>query len=163
MRLRFCFLVCGILLSAVHWPVPYRPPLAYQEAGATQPPFESGPIHRNEPYVLRTQSQLLPRTVWFVPFEIKMRRPPSYRRVQLVGLFDEVDDDHDGNLHYTEFLAATLETDGKEVTDDMLAEAFDQLDMDDSGFISTENLQEFLGKESKVRASCALAHPLSWL
>lgn len=73
-----------------------------------------------------------------------------------MGLFDEVDDDHDGYLHYTEFLAATLETDGKEVTDDMLAEAFDQLDMDDSGFISTENLQEFLGKDSKVRGRCAL-------
>lgn len=74
--------------------------------------------------------------------------------VQLVGLFDEVDDDHDGYLHYTEFLAATLETDGKEVTDDRLAEAFDQLDMDDSGFISRENLVEFLGKDSKVRRAC---------
>lgn len=71
--------------------------------------------------------------------------------IQLVGLFDEVDDDHDGYLHYTEFLAATLETDGREVTDERLAEAFDQLDMDDSGFISKENLVEFLGKDSKVR------------
>lgn len=71
--------------------------------------------------------------------------------IQLVGLFEEVDDDHDGYLHYTEFLAATLETDGKEVTDERLAEAFDQLDMDDSGVISTENLEEFLGKDSKVR------------
>lgn len=72
--------------------------------------------------------------------------------IQLVGLFDEVDDDHDGYLHFTEFLAATLEADGKEVTDERLAEAFDQLDMDDSGFISTQNLEEFLGKDSKVRA-----------
>lgn len=75
--------------------------------------------------------------------------------VQLVGLFDEVDDDHDGYLHYTEFLAATLETDGKEVTDERLAEAFDQLDMDDSGSISWENLVEFLGKDSKVRRRLA--------
>lgn len=72
--------------------------------------------------------------------------------IQLVGLFDEVDDDHDGYLHFTEFLAATLETGGKEVTDDRLAEAFDQLDMDDSGFISRQNLEEFLGKDSKVCA-----------
>ena len=70
---------------------------------------------------------------------------------QLVGLFDEVDDDHDGHLHYTEFLAATLETDGKKVADERLAEAFDQLDMDDSGHISRDNLMEFLGRDSKVR------------
>lgn len=69
---------------------------------------------------------------------------------QLVGLFDEVDDDHDGHLHYTEFLAATLETDGKKVADERLAEAFDQLDMDDSGHISRDNLMEFLGRDSKV-------------
>ncbi|CAN0518508.1 unnamed protein product, partial [Ectocarpus sp. 12 AP-2014] len=50
---------------------------------------------------------------------------------------------------YTEFLAATLETGGKEVTDERLAEAFDLLDMDDSGSISKENLLEFLGKDSK--------------
>lgn len=72
--------------------------------------------------------------------------------IQLVGLFDEVDDDHDGYLHFTEFLAATLEADGKEVTDERLAEAFGQLDMDDSGFISRQNLEEFLGKDSKVCA-----------
>lgn len=70
---------------------------------------------------------------------------------QLVGLFDEVDDDHDGHLHYTEFLAATLEMDGKKVANERLAEAFDQLDMDDSGHISKGNLMEFLGRDSKVR------------
>ncbi|CAM9116176.1 unnamed protein product [Scytosiphon promiscuus] len=80
---------------------------------------------------------------------LNVLKTQGYTDAELVGLFDEVDDDYDGFLHYTEFLAATLETDGKEVTNEMLAEAFDQLDMDDSGFISTENLQEFLGKDSK--------------
>ncbi|CAM9316289.1 unnamed protein product, partial [Laminaria digitata] len=71
----------------------------------------------------------------------------GYTDEELVGLFDEVDDNHDGYLHYTEFLAATLETDGKQVADERLAEAFDQLDMDDSGHISRDNLMEFLGRD----------------
>ncbi|CAM9965868.1 unnamed protein product [Ectocarpus sp. 4 AP-2014] len=79
----------------------------------------------------------------------KVLKKQGYSDAELVGLFDEVDDDNDGFLHYTEFLAATLETGGKEVTDERLAEAFDLLDMDDSGFISKENLLEFLGKDSK--------------
>ncbi|CAM9531052.1 unnamed protein product [Ectocarpus sp. 12 AP-2014] len=79
----------------------------------------------------------------------KVLKKQGYSDEELVGLFDEVDDDHDGFLHYTEFLAATLETGGKEVTDERLAEAFDLLDMDDSGSISKENLLEFLGKDSK--------------
>ncbi|CAM9417639.1 unnamed protein product [Ectocarpus sp. 6 AP-2014] len=79
----------------------------------------------------------------------KVLKKQGYSDAELVGLFDEVDDDHDGFLHYTEFLAATLETGGKEVTDERLAEAFDLLDMDDSGSISKENLLEFLGKDSK--------------
>ncbi|CBN76109.1 n/a [Ectocarpus siliculosus] len=79
----------------------------------------------------------------------KVLKKQGYSDAELVGLFDEVDDDHDGFLHYTEFLAATLETGGKEMTDERLAEAFDLLDMDDSGSISKENLLEFLGKDSK--------------
>eukprot|EP00904_Undaria_pinnatifida_P000932 jgi/Undpi1/1083/HiC_scaffold_10.g04546.m1 len=73
----------------------------------------------------------------------------GYTNEELVGLFDEVDDDHDGYLHYTEFLAATLEMEGKKVANERLAEAFDQLDMDDSGHISKANLVEFLGRDSK--------------
>ncbi|CAM9141805.1 unnamed protein product [Pylaiella littoralis] len=87
----------------------------------------------------------------------------GYTNAELVGLFDEVDDDHDGYLHYTEFLAATLETDGKEVTDERLAEAFHQLDMDDSGSISRDNLVEFLGKDSKVRRLRVAVHGASGL
>ena len=36
------------------------------------------------------------------------------------------------------------------MADERLAEAFDQLDMDDSGHISRDNLMEFLGRDSKV-------------
>ena len=47
-------------------------------------------------------------------------------------------------IRYTEFLAATIEASGT-INEVKLAEAFDQLDSDDSGFISVENLLEVLG------------------
>ena len=47
---------------------------------------------------------------------------------------------------YTEFIAASLEAQGH-IEEERVAEAFDRLDSDDSGFISKENLAEFLGKE----------------
>lgn len=47
---------------------------------------------------------------------------------------------------YTEFLAAALEVQGH-IEEERLAEAFDRLDSDDSGFISRQNLRDFLGKE----------------
>ena len=54
--------------------------------------------------------------------------------------------DGSGKIRYTEFLAATIETFGK-IGEDRLAEAFDRLDSDDSGYISTENLTEMLGPD----------------
>ncbi len=50
-------------------------------------------------------------------------------------LFVGTDLDGTGSIKYTEFLAATIEITGL-VTEDRLAEAFDRLDSDDSGFIS---------------------------
>lgn len=48
-------------------------------------------------------------------------------------------------INYTEFLAAALETQGA-IAEYKLAEAFDQIDSDDSGYISRENLREIVGK-----------------
>lgn len=73
-------------------------------------------------------------------------------RQQLVGLFDEVDEDHDGYMHYTEFIAATLETGGKEVAEERLADAFNQLDTEETHHISKESLVHFLGRDAEVRA-----------
>ena len=42
-----------------------------------------------------------------------------------------------GHLKYTEFLAATIESTDL-VTEERLAEAFDRLDADDSGYISVK-------------------------
>jgi hypothetical protein len=54
--------------------------------------------------------------------------------------------DGTGKIRYTEFLAATIEAQGA-ISEERLAEAFDRMDADDSGFISKENLRELLGEE----------------
>jgi len=59
-------------------------------------------------------------------------------------IFDNVDIDSSGKIHYTEFLAATLEAQGH-IEEERLAEAFDRLDSDDSGFITKANLRAILG------------------
>lgn len=61
-------------------------------------------------------------------------------------IFDACDLDGSGKIRYTEFLAATIEAHGA-ITEEKLAEAFDRLDSDDSGFISAANLREILGDE----------------
>jgi hypothetical protein len=54
--------------------------------------------------------------------------------------------DGTGKIRYTEFLAATIEAQGA-ISEERLAEAFDRLDCDDSGYISAENLADILGKD----------------
>ena len=48
------------------------------------------------------------------------------------------------SIRYSEFLAGSLEAHGN-IDEARIAEAFDRLDSDDSGFITVENLREFLG------------------
>lgn len=54
--------------------------------------------------------------------------------------------DGSGQIRYTEFLAATIESQG-DISEERLAEAFDRFDTDDSGYISVDNLAEILGKD----------------
>ena len=51
-----------------------------------------------------------------------------------------------GRIRYTEFIAATIEAHGV-ISEARLAEAFDHLDCDDSGYITAENLIEILGED----------------
>jgi hypothetical protein len=53
-------------------------------------------------------------------------------------------------INYTEFLAAALETQGS-IEEYRLAEAFDLMDVDDSGYISRENLKHILGDHTDDR------------
>lgn len=70
----------------------------------------------------------------------------DYTDEELEDLFQGIDLDGTGVVHYIEFLAATIESHGA-IDEDRLAEAFDRLDSDDSGWITVENLRDFLGED----------------
>ena len=63
---------------------------------------------------------------------------------ELRRVFESVDMDGSGRIRYREFLAATVEALGF-VEEEALADAFDRIDSDNSGFISRENLRGLLG------------------
>ena len=51
-------------------------------------------------------------------------------------IFNAVDVDGSGRIRYTEFLASTIEAAGW-ISEERLAEAFDRLDHDDTGYVLT--------------------------
>lgn len=59
-------------------------------------------------------------------------------------IFKSLDVNRNNEINFTEFLAACLESQG-ELAEYRIAEAFDLLDSDDSGFISRDNLRRILG------------------
>jgi hypothetical protein len=61
-------------------------------------------------------------------------------------MFIGMDIDGTGKVSYSEFLAATIEAHGS-IEEERIAEAFDRLDEDDTGFVTAENLRSFLGDE----------------
>jgi Ca2+-binding EF-hand superfamily protein len=69
----------------------------------------------------------------------------TYSDEEMEKLFSGIDIDGTGRVHYSEFLAATIEAHGS-IDEERLAEAFDRLDSDDTGYITVSNLQEFLGE-----------------
>jgi len=70
----------------------------------------------------------------------------DYTVQELQTMFQGIDVDGTGSVHYSEFLAATLEAHGM-LDEERLAEAFDRLDSDDSGYITLSDLKDFLGEE----------------
>lgn len=74
----------------------------------------------------------------------------EYSEEEVMKIFHKIDVNKSNVINYTEFLAATLETQGA-IAEYRLAEAFDQLDCDDSGYISRENLRSLLGKKADDR------------
>lgn len=61
-------------------------------------------------------------------------------------LFNGIDVDKSGLIHYHEFLAAVIESLGL-VTVDNLADAFNRMDTDGKGYISKEDLKKLLGTD----------------
>jgi calcium-dependent protein kinase len=70
----------------------------------------------------------------------------NYTEEDLIRMFVGMDIDGTGKVSYTEFLAATIEAHGS-IEEERLAEAFDRLDEDDSGYVTVENLRSFLGDD----------------
>lgn len=70
----------------------------------------------------------------------------DYSEEEIDDMFRSVDVDDNGLIYYNEFLASTLESQGQ-LAELRLAEAFDRLDSDGSGFISKEDLLSILGNE----------------
>jgi len=71
----------------------------------------------------------------------------SYTNDELEAMFHAIDIDGGDSLAYSEFLAATIEAHGS-IEEGRIAEAFDRLDDDDTGYITVSNLTDFLGKEA---------------
>ena len=70
----------------------------------------------------------------------------STHRLRVCLLFKNQDLDGSGSIRYTEFIASALESLGQ-IDEARLAEAFDLLDGDDSGFIIVQDLADILGEE----------------
>lgn len=60
-------------------------------------------------------------------------------------IFHALDTNHDEEIHYSDFLAAMVST-RIAVHDDLLKQAFKKFDVDNSGYITVENLKEVLGE-----------------
>jgi len=80
----------------------------------------------------------------FDEFMAALQDKCAYSKSEIKSMFDSIDINQNGHIMYTEFIAATLEAQG-ELSEDRIAEAFDRLDVDNTGYISKENMLAFLG------------------
>lgn len=71
----------------------------------------------------------------------------GYSEGNLVDLFSDLDQSETGVINYTEFLSATMEAEG-EIEEKLLVEAFNKLDIDNCGSISTEGLSEIMDSKN---------------
>lgn len=84
-------------------------------------------------------------TIDFEEFKAALEKS-NFSEEDLQEIFESIDVNKNGRIMYTEFLAATMEAHGH-IEERRIAEAFDRLDSDDSGFISKANIKEILGKD----------------
>jgi Ca2+-binding EF-hand superfamily protein len=71
---------------------------------------------------------------------------------ELEDLFLKLDINGNGEILYTEFVAATLEAEG-ELEEGQLQEAFDLIDKDHSGYITKKDLMKMFGNPSPSKAT----------
>lgn len=85
-------------------------------------------------------------TIDLAEFRAELNKLGTYTDKEIEEMFSNIDANNDGSINYTEFLAATLEVHGH-IEEDRVAEAFDRLDADDTGYISRDNLRTILGRD----------------
>jgi len=84
-------------------------------------------------------------------FQAALKDKCSYTDAEIEEMFNSIDINRNGHIMYTEFIAATLEAQGQ-LNEDRIAEAFDRLDVDDSGSISKANMLDFLADTGASKA-----------
>jgi len=80
--------------------------------------------------------------ITFKEFERALKDKCKYSTDDIVEMFDSIDVNQNGHIMYTEFIAATLEAQGQ-LDEDQILQAFDRLDIDNTGTISKENMMDF--------------------
>merc|ERR1739848_483871 len=98
--------------------------------------------------IFKTYDRLNDGRISLSEFQVVMKNTANnkYSQKDIDYLFKNVDTNKDGFIYYTEFLAATLEAQGR-IKEERLASAFDRFDSDDTGFISRQNLRIILGSD----------------
>ena len=73
-----------------------------------------------------------------IEFTDALKENYAFEKEEIYALFVGMDIDGTGSVHYTEFLAATLEA-HRDIDEAQIADAFDRIDSDDSGYITIQN------------------------
>jgi serine/threonine protein kinase len=69
--------------------------------------------------------------------------------------FNALDSSHHQEIHYSDFLAAMINK-RVDMNDELIHEAFRKFDVDDSGYITADNLKEVLGEKFEGQKVCEL-------
>ncbi|CAM9170181.1 unnamed protein product, partial [Phaeothamnion confervicola] len=110
--------------------------------------------HRSEPGELRRLREIFMRydvehtgTITVRDFKTVLLQE-GFQELEIETVYQELDEDNDGEIQYTEFLAASLETMGQ-MEEERLLDAFDQMDAEGSGVITRQNVLDFCGREDR--------------
>jgi len=120
--------------------------LSNDERAKVEKYFEAMDVNHHGTITLQELKQVL---------EDKFHVPENETR----QIFDALDSNHDEEIHYSDFLAAMINT-RIALHDDILKQTFKRFDTDNSGYITVENLREVLGNTfegEKVEALVAEA------
>jgi calcium-dependent protein kinase len=78
-----------------------------------------------------------------------LKATERFRAEEIESLFKNFDRHNSNRISYLDFLAATIETQGR-IDEENLVKAFEELDSDNSGYISKEDLQRSLGLRARI-------------